>query len=423
MILLWLYLLSFLIFPIIGEFSIWYRGITIEAGNVDISLIINNIVFITIVVIIAFYIQKYKFKKKSVRPKFDYFFAKRVTSRSIIVLFLAATVVFILAGRKILFGIADRGEIRVALGYIGIIYTWIIMYLTPSILILNSIIYIHSNCKVKKQLKNKLFFLYFLAIVIGILTGYKASFVIITIGGIVVLFYNRLSLKKLLLICFCIAIGLVFTTSLVRKTDILTSFNFLIYRLTIMTSYGTIGVWNNFPNGISFDDFLFNFLGIFGNRIASLISGYPVDSFDFLKINLARLITYMVYPDAYEAVRGTVNVTVTNFGEAIYFFGKQLYMIYAIIVGLIIGIIIRNFERCVIYGIPIKGALLGVYLFSVIIPWINSACIWNLIGLPTIIWLCGTYIILLLIIKTKPIFIVKINSKVYKNANRKNRDL
>ena len=112
----------------------------------------------------------------------------------------------------------------------------------------------------------------------------------------------------------------------------------------------------------------------------------------------------MRYPDISGAIRGTVNVTVTNFGEAVYFFGRQLYFIYAVMAGLIIGIVIRKFEKCVIYGLPLKGTLFGVYLFSVVIPWINSASIWNLIGLPTIIWLLGTYIILHLIIKIKSIY-------------------
>jgi len=258
--LLWLYFSSFLIFPIIGEFAIWYSGASIEAGNVDISLIINNMIFVLVIVIIAYSIQRYKVRKKPVHSKFDSFFAKRIINRSAIVLILAVAIVFALAGHKILFRIADRGEIRTTLGFFGIIYPWIISYLTPSILILNSIIYIHSNGKVKKQLKNKLFFLYFLAIVIGILTGYKAAFVLIIMGGIVVLSYDKLSLKRLLLICSCIVIGLVYTTSFVRQVDIFTAFNFIIYRSTIMTAYGTTGVWNIFPNGAPFSDLLLYFL-------------------------------------------------------------------------------------------------------------------------------------------------------------------
>jgi hypothetical protein len=402
--LLWLYLLSFLTFPIIGEFIVWYKGLTIEAGNVNLSLIINNVIFIAILVIIAYIIQKYRFKKKIVAPKFDYFFTKKIINRSVLVLILATFIVFALVGWKILFHIANRGEIRVSLGMFGPFYAWILLYLTPAILILNSIIYLRVDDDIKKRLKNELFLLYFLAILIGILTGYKATFVLITIGGIVVLTYDSLSLKRLLLLCSVIMIGLIFTTILVQGVNVLSAVNFLIYRATVMTSYGTIATWNIYPYGAPFDERLFNFLSIFGNKMASLISGYPINSVEFLKINLARLITYMRYPDISGAIRGTVNVTVTNFGEAVYFFGRQLYFIYAVMAGLIVGVIIRKFRKSIMYRLPFKGTLLGVYLFSVIIPWINSASIWNLIGLPTIIWLFGIYIVLYLIIKIKPIY-------------------
>jgi len=400
--LLWLYLLSFLIFPIIGEFIVMRADMIIGSGSANNLLIISNIIFVMLLLVVAYSVQNYKFKKIAIYPKFSYFFAKKVINRSIPLLIFAAVIVFMLAGRDILFRVADRGEIRVSLGMFSILYKWITLYLTPAILLLNSIIYLHLDDNSKKGLKTKMFFLYFLSILVGLLTGYKATFVIITIGGLVVLTYKGLSLKKLFLLCFTIMIGLVFTTIFVRnESNILIAFNFLINRMTVMAAYGTVGLWNAFPSGAPFSDYLFNFFTIFGNKIASLMTGYSVDSIEFLKINLSRLITYMVYPDTQGALKGTVNVTVTNFGEAIYFFGRQLFIVYALTAGIIIGIIIRKFKKCIMFGLPIKGALFGVYFFTVVISWVNSSSIGTLISLPVAVWLFLTYITLYLITKAR----------------------
>lgn len=403
--LLWLYVSSILIFPIIGEFIVW-RGFLLEAGPASFSLIVSNIIFVAILLIVAGGVQKYKFRNKVIASKFNYPFAKKTINRSILLLILSAIIVFTL-GWEILFGLSNSGEIRLSLGYFGILYTWILLYLTPAIIILNSIIYIHGAEDVKKKLKGKLFLLFFLGVLIGAFTGSKATFALLIIGGIVVLTYGRLSLKKLLLLSFAIVVGMVFMTGFTRKSNVLVSSNFLINRATVMSAYGTIAAWNLYPDGISLDDRFYNSLGIFGNNIASLVSGYPTNSVDFLRINLARLITYLVYPDTGKALSGAVNVTVTNFGEAILFFGRQLYFIYALISGLIVGITIRNFKKSVMFGLIFSGTLSGVYLFSVVIPWLNSASIWNLIGLPTAIWLFGTYIVLVMVIKIKPICVLK----------------
>lgn len=404
MILLWLYLLSFMVFPIVGEFIIWYGNMQLQAGNIDFSLIINNIIFTVIIILIAYGIQKYKFKENFIYYKFNYFFVKKVFTRSIILLSFFILIVFTLSGWKILLHLADRGEIRASLGILGPFYTWIILFIIPGIIIFNSIIYIHLEEKLKKRFKYNLFFLYFLAIISGILTGYKATFIIIVIGGIIVLTYHKLPLKKSILLGLFSILALDLTTSFFQEIDIITAMNFLLYRLTIMTVYGTIGVWNNYPNGITIDDFLLNSLGVFGNKISSiLLSEESTSSITFLKTNLALLISYETYPDTTKVLSGEVNVTVTNFGESIYLFGKELYIIYALVSGLIVGIVIRKFKEYVLHGVPIKATLLGVYLFSVIIPWFNSACIWNLISLPTIIGLLNTYIVLYLLIKIKPI--------------------
>ena len=69
--------------------------------------------------------------------------------------------------------------------------------------------------------------------------------------------------------------------------------------------------------------------------------------------------------------------------------------------GLILGISIRAFRISVIQGKVMKSMLWGVYFFNVVIPWVNGGGIWNLIGMPAIVWLFGTYIVIKLIIRVR----------------------
>lgn len=402
---LWLYLLAFMLCPIFGEIWIWHGRLTITAttGDVELALIISHVLYVFIAVAIAYAIQRYNSKKELPSPKFNLPFALRTVNRSIMLLGLVLVIIYMISGHAILHRIAGRGEVRASMmqGFFGIIYKWLTLYLPPGALIVNSIIYRRCNHKAQRRLRAKLLLLYCLAIFIGMLTGYKATFLIMIMGGIAVLTHKRLTLRRLLLLILTLAFGLVGTTMFVQNMDMIPSVYFLIHRMTAMSAYGVVAVWNVFSDGVSFDNLILYALTVFGNRLASLISGYSVNSVDFLPINPSRLITYMVYPNPAEAVMGTVNVTITNFGEAVYIFGRKLFFIHAVIAGLILGITIRAFRKNIMQGNIMKGMLWGVYFFSVVIPWVNGGNTWSLMGVPTIVWLLSTYIVIGLVIKAK----------------------
>ena len=256
--LLWLYLLSFIVFPILGEIKIWYRGLSVSAGDVEPVLIIGHVLYAIIEIAIAYGIQKYNYNERLSPLKLPLPLATRTINRSIMLLGLALVIVYMLSGYKILYGIAGRGEIRVFLmqRHLGIIYSWLIHYLTPGILIVNSIIYRQWNHKVQRQLRTKLLLLYCLAVLIGILTGYKASFLLIIMGGVAVLTHGKLTLKRLLLLVLVSVVGLTGMTAFVQKMDMIPAINFLIHRMTIMSAYGTIGVWNTFSDGASSENLI-----------------------------------------------------------------------------------------------------------------------------------------------------------------------
>lgn len=398
--LLWLYLLAYLILPIIGEINLFVNNTSISAGIVTFDLIFHNVVFVIIILVVAYLIQSYKNVKISGTDIiFDYNYANKVFKNSIKLLFIFSLIIFILGGYKILFGLANRGEIRISLGIFGPLYTLVLSYLPVVVIIYSSVVYIHLNKKIRKKLKKKLIVIYSFAIVLGVLSGYKAVAVTLMIPGFTVLYVNNFNIYKLLILIFLGFIILIFFTAYVRHENIIKSFYFLIYRMTTMTAYGAIGVWNLFPHGVSITDILTNFLGMLGQKLSSLILGISPHNPEFLKTDLSRLITYKVYPNTRGALSGVVNVTVTNFGHAIYLLGKSLCVFYALIMGLILGVIIRIYKKYILKGYPLKASLAGLYFFSVIIPSINSGGLFKLLSLPVLIYFLLAYLIVKIFLK------------------------
>jgi hypothetical protein len=173
---------------------------------------------------------------------------------------------------------------------------------------------------------------------------------------------------------------------------------FLINRATNMAAYGTVGVWYELSQGITFEGLIINYLSIFGSHITTLLTGYERDTIEFLYSDLSRLITYLVYPDTQRALDGSVNLTVTNFGEAIFFFGKYYFWIYSILSGILIGVIMRKIKYHLTNANIKLVVLYNTYFFAVIIPWLNSGGTFKLISLPNIVYFILIYLIINLII-------------------------
>ena len=397
--LLWLYLMAFTILPIIGEITLLELNIHISAGDSSLALILNNIIFVFIMLSSAYIIQTYKPTLICTKRNFNYNWVNRVFIRSIIVFSILLLIIFILGGYKILLENMNRGEVRSGLGIFGPIYTLALSYLPIAIIVYVSTIYIHLDKKKQRYLKKKLILIYSFTILLGILSGYKSVAVVLMIPGFTVLYLNNFTIQKLIFFSIIMSIILVLFTALVRHIGITEAFTFMIYRITTMTAYGVIGVWSHFPEPASLSDVLINFLGVFGEKISSLLLGISPHDPEFLKTNLSRLITYMVYPDAEGALTNSVNVTVTNFGHALYICGKNFYYFYAIIMGIIIGLSIRAFKKYIIKGYPLLASIVALYFFAVIIPSINSGGIFMLFSIPILVYFILSYFILKYIIQ------------------------
>jgi len=398
MILLWLYILAYLVLPIIGEIVIYITKENIYAGNVSISLIYDHSIFVILLVITAWTIQSYK--NNNYNNQVFFVNNKRyIFNNAITYLLFVALLMFLTSGYKFLVLGIDRGHIRISLGILGPIYTLFLSYITVAVLIYTTVIYAKLPNFEKKNNRKKMLIIFLFIIVISVFSGYKSTVASLLMPVLIVLYFNNLSFKKFILIIITIVLLLVLFTSLVRNTDFFTAFSFLIHRLTTMTAYGTIGVWNIFNEGTSLHDIWVNFLGIYGKNISSSLLSMEPNSVEFLKTNLSRLVTYYSYPDTQGALSGTVNVTVTCFGHAIYILGKKLYFIYAIILGIILGVLLRLFRNYVNKADGFRASLVGVWIFSVMLPIFNSGSIFMLFSLYNLIYFILTLLFMILFSK------------------------
>jgi len=169
-----------------------------------------------------------------------------------------------------------------------------------------------------------------------------------------------------------------------------------------MSAYGTIGFWNTLGNvDTPLSDILINFMGSLGSGISSMLLGMETNNPEFLKTNLSRYVTYLVYPLKDRALAGSVNVTVTSFAHSIFVFGKVFFVFYAAIQGFVIGFIIRGIKISTLRNFPLKTALFSVYFFYVIIPMLNSGDIYMLFSLPVIVYMFVTYFFIKYLLRAK----------------------
>lgn len=387
----WFYILAFILFPFYAVFYAYIYNGSIEGYSVNLDITISYFIHLTIMLIIASIISKHKI---SINYMFSDLHVNRVLNKCIFIALIEFFLVVIFGGYEIIFQRIYRGDLRLTIGLLGPLYNFIILYVPIALVSISSIIYISSN-RIKK-FKFKLFIIYTLVLAIGFFSGSKATIIIVTIPGIAILTIKK-SFKIILFISIIASFLLIFMTMFVRQIELESAVTFLINRATNMSAYGTIAIWNELSDSIKFDKFIINFLSIFGSHITTLLTGYEKNSIEFLDYNVSRLITYMVYPDSARALDGSVNLTVTNFGEAIFFFGRDWFWVYSIISGAIIGIVLKNLKKNISLSKIKIATLFNVYFFAIVVPWINSGGVFGLMSLPNFIYLTSIYVILLFI--------------------------
>jgi len=373
----------YLIFPYIGLF--FYKGFGgIVTNEMKILYFIHIFIEISIV---SFFLMIFYRKKEITNFYFSCKSYKKILSKSFIILFVVLFInLFIFGNYHILLGDIGRGEFRTTL-HLGFVYNFFSYYLPGGILALNSYIFTKVRCA-----KLRLTFLYVLAMTLGFLTGFKSTAIFIALMGLAGL-SPILKIKNLILFSFIFIILMAISAyKFMHFNNFYDTFHYLAKRATAIAVDGTVGVYNLYPDGgkQSYLILLYNL----GNKLASLITGYPKTSLEFLNIDLGRQIGYLTYPPkvAQEAISGAFNLTITNFGEAVYLFGRSFFWIYTFIVSVYIGIMIYLFR----YSNILLKIILIVYFITALD--VGGGRITNIFAFTTFIYLLILYFVLKFII-------------------------
>lgn len=286
----------------------------------------------------------------------------------------------------ILLGDISRGELRANIGFFGFFYNFFSLYLPSLASASASFFYLKS----KNTLKNKalLSIVLLFSALIGFSTGFKFTSFLIVMSSLVVL-SERINIKMLFSIFLFFLILMSFSAYLFMGLNFLDSINYIFHRATAVAVEGSVAIWNLYPNGAPNSSYAL--LYGFGNRLASLLTGLNVHSVDFLKINITRLIGYLTYPDPSEALSGAFNLTVTNFGESVYYFGRSYNVILSILGGSLISFffIVFSLFRREKYSAYL---VLTLYITLVLLPWLFGGTIASLFAVPSLINMGLVYI-------------------------------
>jgi hypothetical protein len=330
--------------------------------------------------VLAWYISGWRIRQRQMPSTFSYDLVS--LGRSAVSLMLLATIIlFALGGVRILFFGEDRGVVRSTLGIAGFFYTWLQIYMAPFVVAVIAVFHIRHGNNVRVAALTT----YALGLVIGIMSGYKFTTILIFLPALS-LVVRKTRWMSLVFVSLGALLVLMLTETMQSGRPPNEALIYLVARATSVAAYGVMGAWSEFSQSApSFSRIVDSVILLFGSKVASWLSGIPEDSVEFLRYNLSRYITYLYYPDTDGAINGTVNLTLTVFGEGVVMFGGALYWLWSLCAGAVVGFVLRAYTRAQVRGDVLAEAWWLVYFFSVVLSWINSSGWIIIISLPVIV--------------------------------------
>lgn len=303
-----------------------------------------------------------------------------------------AAIQFILRGHSIFSGI-DRGDVRTSMGIWGPLSTFIGLYGIPTLLSIATVLYCFFSRKTKIE-NNYYKYILITSLFVGLMAGGKANLVTMAFPAIIQ-GASKLNIKKIGIIGIFGAFSIILIGTKQMNMSYTESLNYNIYRSTALASFGTVGVWqeckkpsNNAPYSL--------FCGL-GENTISLITGVPKHSPEFLKYILPRDITYKYYANQDVALTGKTNLTITAFGESVFWGGHDYYFIFAIIFSMAFYIVTILIFKTRCYNKIKLNILYTTFFTAVCIPWLNSTLgsfIGQWFGLATILYMFLTWLLI-----------------------------
>lgn len=375
----------FTILPLIGVY------IASELWDLDTSgMFVANLIHVCIIFISAFLaINKVKKRRYGWNQNsnlairnIDHFFYK-----TLLYSIAFSVVVFFLYGRAIFSG-EYRGDVRTSVGAFGWLVTFITIYAVPGLMSYATVVFFYySDIKSQSTNRYRYYLILGLGIFVGLMLGGKSSVVTMMFPPLIQ-YSQKLTIKKGVIIAILGSLSIILIGERQMEQTFTESLSYNIYRSTDLAGFGTACVWDKYPDGASHA-----YLSIYnalGENITSMITGVDRHSYDFLKYNVARDVTYDYYKDPDGAITGAGNLTVTSFGEAVFWFGHNFFFIISIIAGVITYKLIIILYKTRRINKLRYNTLVTIYFTSVYISWLNSttgSLLSAFLGLTTIFYM------------------------------------
>jgi hypothetical protein len=298
--------------------------------------------------------------------------------------------VYAVAGIRILSGEMNRGDVRISLGFLGPVYTFVANFALPALVFCNFLI---SVCLRRKRLTLTLL-TYVFVFLAAFVTGYKSSVTMIFLLPLATCLWPTTSLLKKGVIGL-VALATIIGSQVLLGNDevtVLDSFRYNVSRATSVAAYGLLGSWEmSKDNDLKLTPVIVD--SVFGSHLSSVFLEMIGGTQGQLPGNFAKLVTYEFYPDRESADSGSINVTLTLFGELVLLLHRFWILGLAFFIC-VVNLALTSLRRQLSGGNLRTGVLVLVFFIFVILPIITSSGILTIISLPTIAYLTWTHLLL-----------------------------
>ncbi len=313
--------------------------------------------------------------------------ARQYQSRLLKLSLCAFCTVLFLAGIPMLFDSMNRGDVRISLGILGPFYTFVIDFMLPASTCCNYFLY----CYLGRRNIVRTLLIYAMIFASAFLTGYKSSVIMIFLPLVACLWPVTSFVKKLGIAVLAIA-SILGSHILVENFDgtLVESAEYNLARSTSVAAYGLLGAWEmSRTENLELMPLIAN--SLFGSHIAPVVISLLGGSHGQMSGDAAKLVTYEYYPDQDAAEAGSVNLTLTLFGELVLLF-HWLWIIWLIVFIMVVKWALKLLKSKFYLGNVRIGVLTLVFIVFVILPIVASSGILTLIAMPTFVYLVSTYL-------------------------------
>lgn len=319
---------------------------------------------------------------------------RKYLNRILVVSLLSFCFVLIFSGIDILTGKYHRGEIRTQLGFVGPIFTFIIKFVLPSIVFGTVLIDIYA---IEKRYRLKQWLIYALVAATCFITGYKALMILVFMPAFSYLLCKVSSVRYLLLAASAITVATV-SDFMFHGTEgsLLESLAYVYARSTIVAAYGVLGAWD-FTVVSNFEAVPAVIFAVLGSSLSVVV----LKLFDYQTSQVVgdygKLVTMQYYPDTQAAEEGTVNLTITLFGELVSY-SRTFWLLGFIVFVLVVYLTIKYMRKRFSSGQLSLGVLAYLIILMVFLPIINSSGLFSIVSIPVMIYIAMSFILLRFII-------------------------